>query len=713
MRAEKRFFSSARIIAKGRLAFMDSVISLLGVPLGYVMGVCFELIKNYGLSILLFTLITKIILLPIGVWVHKNAIKMVRMQPDINFIKARFFGDADQIAEEQSKLYKKEKYNPLLSLIPLAIQIILLMGLVQVIYHPLTHLLHMDEATIQALNALTVQLTQVESTVSTLQIHTVNAIHSGLYTAEFAALNLPESVAAIENLNVHFLGIDLGQMPINAGGILWLMPLLAGLSSWLLCEIQNRKNVLQHEQGKGNQYGTMILSVGLSLYLGVFVPAGVVIYWITSNILAIVQLLILNRVIDPRKFVDYERLEESKKALEGLKSVGGERTREEKAREKADYKRFFSISNKHLVFYSEGSGFYKYFEKLIDELLRRSNVVIHYVTSDPNDQIFKIAEGNERIQPYYIGERKLITLFMKMDADVVVMTMSDLNNYHYKRSYIRKDIRYIYLFHYPLSTHMVLNTGALNHYDEVLCVGEFQFEEIRQAEKLYGTKEKKLIACGYGQLEKLYDAYQQMDKTPHTRPQILIAPSWQQDNILDSCIDDMLNSLLGKGYDVIVRPHPEYKKRYGAKLDALVNRWKDYKGDDLRFETDFSGNETIYGSDLCITDWSGTAYEFSFITLKPCAFIDTPPKINNPDYNKITVEPLEFSLRDRIGVRIQMDEVKTMHEKVAGVLSANDRYEEEIRALRDTYIANFGSFGKAAYRAVMDAIKEQAANRKD
>ena len=98
-----------------------------------------------------------------------------------------------------------------------------------------------------------------------------------------------------------------------------------------------------------------------------------------------------------------------------------------------------------------------------------------------------------------------------------------------------------------------------------------KLEEIRQAEKLYGTREKKLIACGYGQLENLHDAYQQMDKTPRTRPQILIAPSWQQDNILDSCIDDMLQSLLGKGYDVIVRPHPEYKKRYGAKLDALIN----------------------------------------------------------------------------------------------------------------------------------------------
>ena len=77
------------------------------------------------------------------------------------------------------------------------------------------------------------------------------------------------------------------------------------------------------------------------------------------------------------------------------------------------------------------------------------------------------------------------------------------------------------------------------------------------------------------------------------------------------------------------------------------------------------------------------------------------------------MEPLEFSLRDRIGVRIAMDEVKNMHEKVANVLAADQHYAEEILALRNTYIANFGTFGKAAYRAVMDAIKEQAANRKD
>lgn len=685
---------------------MNTVISLLGVPLGHVMRFCYGLVGSYGLAILLFTLITKVILLPVGIWVHKNSIKVVRLQPELNQVKTRFFGDRDAIAEEESKLYKREGYHPLVSLIPLLIQIVLLMGLVNVIYHPFDHLLRLPQETTDALVSLTCRLTGENPESASIQLRVISALHSGLYTADFAALGLPDAVSAADRLHTVFLGIDLGAVPASVGGILWIMPLLAGCSAYLLCVAQNRSNVLQSEQGKINKYGTMALSVGLSLYLGAFVPAGVAVYWIASNALAILQLYILNAVISPKKYVDYEALEESKRQLAALQSVGGERSREEKAREKADYKRFFSIANKHLVFYSEGSGFYKYFESAIGELLRRSNVVIHYVTSDPNDQIFEIAKGNDRIQPYYIGSKKLITLFMKMDADVVVMTMSDLDNYYYKRSYVRKDITYIYMFHYPLSTHMVLHTGALNHYDEILCVGDFQFDEIRAAEKLYGTKEKKLVACGYGQLEKLYDAYQAMDKTPRETPQILIAPSWQTDNILDTCIDDVLKYLLGQGYRVIVRPHPEYKKRYRPRLDALVNRWQDYQGGDLVFETDFSGNDTIYGSDVVITDWSGTAYEFSLVTLRPSIFINTPPKINNPDYAKIGIEPLEFSLRSRVGVTIDPDKLDQLPGQVKQVLAQGERYESEILAIRNQYIANFGESGRACYRAIMDAIKE-------
>ena len=85
--------------------------------LGSIMKFCYDLFNNYGIAIILFTLISKIVLLPITVYVQKNSIKMVKMQPAINRIKINYFGDKDKIAEEESALYKKEKYNAFTSLI--------------------------------------------------------------------------------------------------------------------------------------------------------------------------------------------------------------------------------------------------------------------------------------------------------------------------------------------------------------------------------------------------------------------------------------------------------------------------------------------------------------------------------------------------------------------------------------------------------------------
>ena len=94
--------------------------------LGLIMRFLYNLFGNYGIAIILFTLFSKIVLLPMSIWVQKNSIKMVKMQPDVNKIKINYFGDKDRIAEEQDKLYKKEKYNAFASLIPLIIQILLL-----------------------------------------------------------------------------------------------------------------------------------------------------------------------------------------------------------------------------------------------------------------------------------------------------------------------------------------------------------------------------------------------------------------------------------------------------------------------------------------------------------------------------------------------------------------------------------------------------------
>lgn len=632
---------------------------IICAPLGWLMRLAYSLTGNYGLAVIVFTLLTKLVLLPVSLWVHANGIKMVRLEPAVNRLKVKYFGDPDKVAEEQALLYKKAHYSPFATVIPVAVQVLLLIGLVQIIYHPDVYLRRPD-------------------------------------------------------LNTAFLGFDLSATPLAAGGIHLLLPLLAGLAALVLSLCQNKINPLQKSQGKAARLSSMAVSVGISLVLGFTVPAGVGFYWIWSNLFTILQQLLLNKLRPPEKEIDWAELEESRKELAAYTRTGSDtvRSREEKRREKADYKRFFSVGNKHLVFYSEGSGFYKYFEKIILWLLENSKLTIHYVTSDPNDQVFALAKENPRLVPYYIGPKKLITLFMKLEADVVVMTMSDLGNYQYKRSYYSKNIKYVYVFHYPLSTHMVLHTGALRHYDAILCVGDFQFEEIRQTEKLFGDPEQELIACGYGQLEKLYDAYQAAPHEKRQRPKVLIAPSWQPDNILDSCIDPLLQELLGQGFDVTVRPHPEYVKRYGDRMNAIVKRYEDYKGGDLFFELDFTGNTSIFDSDTVISDWSGTAYEFVMVTERPCVFVDTPPKINNPDYEKITVPPLEFTLRDQVGVRVSPGSFAGLSEKIRALLQ-DESYSDRIRAIRERTVANFGRSGEVGGEYILSAVKDAIRTRKN
>lgn len=669
----------------------------LVIPLGYIMYACYSFLHNYALAIILFTLLTKIILFPLSLWVHKNGIKMVKLMPDLNRIKIRFFGDGDRIADETQALYNRVKYNPFAGLIPLFIQIFLLIGLIQVIYNPLTHLLHIDAAVSNSITAAVCEITDANPESSSLQLQAVQVIQTRKYDSEFHEIAgvSEDLLEQIQELDLNLAGISLGGVPMTEGGILYIVPILAGLASWLLCICQNRINPLQAEQGKIEQRGTMAFSVGISLFLGFLVPAGVGFYWIWSNLFTIIQQLFLNMVVPPKRHIDYAALKESKKELTALENLGEKKKWYEHdpnaKREKADYKRFFSIVNKHVVFYSEGSGFYKYFQKVMDYLLAHSNLTIHYITSDPNDQIFNIAQKEQRIQPYYIGEKRLITLMMKMDADIVVMTMPDLNNFHIKRSYIRSDIEYIYMFHWPTSTIMTIREHALDHYDTIFCPGPHQIEEIRYSEKLYGLPPKTLINASYGVMEDLADAVEKMKLKANKIPQILIAPSHQPDNIMDSCIDELLSQILNCGYRIIVRPHPQYIRRVPQKIEAFRAKYqKELSTGVLEFETDFSSNETVYQSDIVITDWSNIAVEFSLTTMKPSLLINTPMKVINPHYTDYPMKPLEIQIRNQIGHSLEPAELSKAGQIIGEMLADKAHYSAQIMRVRSDIMPEFG-----------------------
>ena len=625
----------------------------------WLMEWCHSWCPNYWADIVIFTFITKVIQFPLSLWCQANALKMVSLMPESNRIKMNHYGDKDAIGDKTAELFKRERYHPLLSLVPLAIQIVILMCFVKVIY--------------------------------------------GIGDR----LAVPGAAKPL-----------IACIPISDGGLAWIMPILAGAAAWLLGFSQNIFNPLQHEQTRAQQIVTNGISICISLFLGMFVATGVGLYWAASNVLSILVQFGENACLPPKKYVDYPVLRRSQVELArfeaALKASVKTVSKEDKRREKADYRRFFGVANKHLVFYAEGGGFYKYFKPVIEWLLAHSNVVIHYVTNDPKDPIFEKVKGEgegeqRRIRPYYIGSMKIIPLMMKMDADMVVMTTPDLNTYQLKRSYVKKDVEYVYIDHGTSSMSMVFRKGAFDHFDTIFLNGRFLEPEFRKTEELYGTKRKTLVPTGYAYLGELMANYTPSAKKPFT--QILIAPSHQADNILELCLDEMLDSLVKvPDIRIILRPHPQFVRRFPAKWQAIRAKAGAYP--DIVLDDDFSKPAALYESDILITDWSSISYEYSLVTKRPSIQVNTPMKVINREYGRIGIEPTDITFRDRIGKALDVADVPSIGAVVTEMIAHPETFAAKIEDLLATEFYDPLKAGEVAGQYILDSLIARKDKRK-
>ncbi len=686
---------------------MDWLIEWIATPLGWLMRLCYQIVGNYGLTIILFTLLTKVILFPVSLLVQKNSIKMVKMEPQLHALRLQYVDDKDAYLDAQIALYKKEKYKPMAGTIPLLIQIPIIFGLINVIYRPMKHVLRIPALVIDAFTGLAEKLFG-GPLGSSPQLVAMEMITSGGKADAFLSLGGAEvanAVSAIRGMDMNFLGVNLAQAPsIAQFSVLWVVPLLAGLSAWLLCWFQNRVNVLQVEQNKLSQIGMTVFLIAFSTFFAFLVPAGVGLYWIAGNLLSIPFLYILNWVINPKKYIDYAQME----AIKRHNSEAAAQLKRNAGRARADYKRFCDAKNQaemRVMFYSEQSGFYKYFSNLIDALLHKSDLTIHYVTSDPDDAVFAL--NNPRIVPYYADEKRLIPLMMKVESDIVVMTVPDLEKYHIKRSRVRDDVEYIYIDHGGTSLNLTYRAGALDHFDTILAVNRGQENEVRQIETLRGTKKKNIVECGYGMIDNMIAAYEKTEKTENEQKTILIAPSWQEDNILESCLDPLLDGLLSCGYRVIVRPHPQFVRRFPMEMDAIEKRCVARADANLAVERDFSSNVTIYTADLVITDWSAIGYEFIFATDRPALFINTKIKAVNPQWRDIAEVPFEIEARNRLGRAVDKDELPEVGKIVQALFDERETYAERIRAAKRDFLFNVGHSGEVAADYILYRLKKK------
>ena len=357
-----------------------------------------------------------------------------------------------------------------------------------------------------------------------------------------------------------------------------------------------------------------------------------------------------------------------------------------------DLKKFENLdqTEKQIVFYSENQDSMFIFKSLIDELINQ-DITICYVTSSKDDPNLK--SSNEKIKTFCIGEGIMRTkFFLNLKADILIMTMPDLGTSYVKRSKVYP-VHYVFMFHAIASTHLVYKKNAFDNYDSILCVGNFQIDEIRSREKLYKLDAKNLIETGYSHLDNLMKKYSTNKQIPINDPiQVLIAPSWSDNGLFETVIEKNISILLDSGFKVTLRPHPMTQKKSKKKINFLLQKFS--SNSNFVLEKNIPNFESFVKSDIMITDWSGAAIEYAFTLERPVLFIDVPKKIHNSDYEKLPEIPIEISIRDKIGEIISLSDIQFLPEKIQSLCQNPDIIKGKIQKIRGELIGNLGNSSK-------------------
>ena len=369
-----------------------------------------------------------------------------------------------------------------------------------------------------------------------------------------------------------------------------------------------------------------------------------------------------------------------------------------------ELKKFEKLSDndRSIVFYAENRASMNHFRLLIEHLTKIMNLNICYVTSVENDPI--LTTENKNINSFYIGDGTVRTkFFLMLKAKILIMDMPDLETYHIKRSKIH-NVHYIYIFHSMFSVHSYLRKGSVDNFDTIFCVGTHHENEIRETEKIYGLKEKKLVHYGFGRLDKLLKEKEEIKEEITDEELIIITPSYGKNNLLQVCGEELISILLEKNYKVLLRPH--YKILNDSK--KLIRDIEDKFGNNPNFilEEGIIPSEKFHNSKCLISDWSGISFEYAFVFEKPVIFIDVPEKILNSEINKISLKPIEVELRTKIGKVVSTNNLIEIPELIKEINNNSELVKKQIIEIRSNTVFNINksaSVGAEYIKKILDA----------
>lgn len=308
--------------------------SILYIPFGWFLRTIYEFVGSYGWALVLFTFITRFILLPGTIHQQKGSAKQLRIQPKLNKIRQKYATNQQKMQEEMQALYNREGYNPMnQGCLPLLIQLPIIWGLYGVIYKPLTYVLNIDKIQSGAVEKITSVVeklliaandgitTQIGKKSGVLELTSKARSSIELYALEHKSEVLSqvqdlsqEVVDKISNFDFTFLGISMGAQPnFKEFNAIWWIPILAGAAS-LLTSLYTflRQRKQNPELAKNPSMGCMMLGMPLfSIWIAFKLPAGIGMYWIITSIFSFIQTVILGYIYSPKKVVAKDMVEET------------------------------------------------------------------------------------------------------------------------------------------------------------------------------------------------------------------------------------------------------------------------------------------------------------------------------------------------------------------------------------------------------------------
>ncbi len=264
---------------------------------GYVLNFLYNLVNNYGIAIILFTILLRIILIPITIIQQKSVKAQNRMQAKMTEIQNKYKNDPERLNQATIDLYKTEKFNPFSGCVISILQIVIILSVFWVVSKPLTYMKKVNP-------------------------ELINQYSNEIKEESGAASNYPE-IQIIQKkseqdenvyINMQFLGLDLSKVPMQnlKDPTVYIIPILYVITSMISMKLTNNSQTKKkdgEEQGgedlansmeqmnKSMNYMLPIMSISIAF----IAPLGLALYWFISNLVMIIERLIINKFFNKDK----------------------------------------------------------------------------------------------------------------------------------------------------------------------------------------------------------------------------------------------------------------------------------------------------------------------------------------------------------------------------------------------------------------------------